>query len=256
MTIKFPHKDEIPLSTPPLIEVVCQVRFPPILQIAKEVPDEFQEGVRHRFPQFELEQGVEVALPTLAGGGELLTRTTPKIYRFKSEDDKSSISLAVDFYALSCNQYRHWSDFTADLQLVHETMMQVYKPSYATRIGLRYINRLTLDNTGCESKPELFDLLKPELTAILRNEVGENAAGMACLLSFREELAQLNIRLVYNESDEIAFMLDYDYFEKGKLPLEGLIERYNRYHELIYDSFRWCLKDTSLQRFNPVIEEA
>lgn len=55
MAINFPHKDEIPLSSPPLIEVVCQVRFPPILQIAKEVPSEFQEGVRHRFPQLELE---------------------------------------------------------------------------------------------------------------------------------------------------------------------------------------------------------
>ncbi len=254
MTINFPHENEIPLASPPLTEVVCQVRFPPILQIAKDTPSEFQEKVRHRFPQLEWQQGVEVVLPALVEGEEPFARAKPKIYRFKTEDEQANISLAVDFYALSCNLYRHWSDFATDLHLAHETMMQVYKPSYATRIGLRYINRLTLANTGCESKSDLFALLKPELTAILKSEVGQNASDMACRLSFQEEPAQLNIQLAYNESDEIAFILDFDYFEKGKLPLEGLVERCNHYHQIIYDSFRWCLKDTSLQRFDPVIE--
>ena len=189
--------------------------------------------MRHRFPQLEWEQGVDVVFPALVEGEEPLARAKPKVYRFKTEDDKTNISLAVDFYALSCSQYRHWSDFAADLQLAHETMMRVYKPSYATRIGLRYINRLTLENTGCDSKTELFDLLKSELTAILRSEVGQNAADMACLLSFQEELAQLNIRLAYNESDEIAFMLDYDYFEKGKFPLDGVFVRCNRYNDVM-----------------------
>lgn len=252
MTISFPHKDEVPLSFPPLIEVVCQIRIPPILQIAKEVPSEFQEGVRHRFPQFEWEQGVEVILP-LGESNQPLAKAQPKIYRFKNEDENSTISLAVDFYALSYSQYRHWSDFAADLQLVHETMQQVYNLNYATRIGLRYINRLTLDNTDCKSKAELFGLLRPELTALLQGEVGKNAMDMAYRLSFLEEPAQLNMRLTYSESDEIAFILDFDYFEKGKLSLDGLIERCEKYHEIIYDSFRWCLVDDTLQRFKPIL---
>lgn len=195
-------------------------------------------------------------MPALVKGGESLARTKPKIYRFKSEDEKTSISLAVDFYALSCDLYQHWSDFAADLKLAHETVMKVYKPNYATRIGLRYINSLTPDNMGCESKTDLFGLLRPELTAILRSEVGQNAADMVCRLSFQEEPAQLNMRLAYNESEEIAFVLDFDYFEKGKLPLDGLVDRCYQYHKVIYDSFRWCLLDKSLQRFNPIIEEA
>ena len=256
MTIKFPHKDEVPLSSPPLIEVVCQVRFPPILQIAKRIPDEFQEGVRHRFPQFEVEQGVGIVAPGLLEGGEPLARATPKIYRFKSEDEKASLSLAMDFYALSHQQYRHWSDFAADLQLAQEIMMHVYQPNYATRIGLRYINRLTLKNTGCESKEELVDLLQPDLTALLRSDIGQNAADMVSRFSFKEEPAQLNMRLAYQESEEIAFVLDFDYFEKGKLPLIDLIERCNQYHKIIYNSFRWSLLDESLQRFAPIVEEA
>ena len=256
MAINFPHKDEIPLSSPPLTEVVCQVRFPPILQIAQDLPGAFQEGIRRRFPQLEVEQGVEIVAPRLLEGGEPLARTKPRVFRFKSEDEQANVSLAVDFYALSYNQYRHWSDFAADLQLVQETMMDVYKPSYATRIGLRYINRFTLDNTGCTSKAEFLALFRPELTALLRNDVGQQAADMACRLSFQEEPAQLNVRIAFQESDEMAFVLDFDYFEKGKLPLAGLIERCNRYHEIIYDSFRWSLLDENLERFSPVNEEA
>lgn len=255
MSINFPTTDEIPLASPPLIEVVCQVRIPPILQIAKDVPSDFQEKVRHRFPQFEWEQGMELVLPGVSEGEGLTARPTAKVYRFKTEDDTTNITLATDFYALSCNQYRHWVDFATDLQLVHEAMMQVYKPGYATRIGLRYINRLTLDNTGCASKSELLDLLKSDLTAILRSDVGSNATDMACRLSFQEEPAQLNMSLAYTGSKETAFILDFDYFERGKLPLVGLIERCNRYHQVIYDAFRWCLKNSSLQRFSPIIEE-
>jgi uncharacterized protein (TIGR04255 family) len=255
MTIYFPHKEEVQLAFPPLTEVVCQVRIPPILQIAKEIPSEFQEAVIDRFPQLDFEQGVQVVLPGLVEGEEPLTRAKPKIYRFKNEDENAVISLAADFYSLSHYQYQHWSDFAADLQLAHETMLEIYKPKYATRIGLRYINRLTSDNTDFNSKEELFDLLRPELTAILRNEVGANVGTMSSTLSFYDVPAQLNLRFAFDDLNQISFVLDFDYFERGKLPLEELIDRCNNYHEVIYDSFRWCLVDETLESFRLPSEE-
>lgn len=36
----------------PLVEVICQLRFPAILTINTKEPAEFQEAVRHDFPRY------------------------------------------------------------------------------------------------------------------------------------------------------------------------------------------------------------
>ena len=40
----------------PLIEVICQLRFPTILSIGSQEPAEFQEAIRHEFQQFVARQ--------------------------------------------------------------------------------------------------------------------------------------------------------------------------------------------------------
>jgi uncharacterized protein (TIGR04255 family) len=76
------------------------------------------------------------------------------------------------------------------------------------------------------------------------------------LLVFSDDSAQLNCRIIYEEVDGLPnFVLDFDYFEKGKLPLEGLIERCDNYHKIIYNAFRWSLCDESLDRFQPIKKE-
>ena len=36
----------------PLVEVICQLRFPTILSIGAKEPAEFQEAIRKDFPQY------------------------------------------------------------------------------------------------------------------------------------------------------------------------------------------------------------
>lgn len=251
MPIEFPHYEEIPLANPPLAEVVCQVRFPPILRIGKEEPSDFQELVRTRFPQLEWQQGLEVKLPGPGNESEPAARVSARIYRFITQDEDSFISIAPDFYALTARQYRHWNTFAEDLELVARAVRELYEPSYATRIGLRYINRFTLANTDTSTKDELLGLLRTELTALLRGEVWENAESLVSRVLFVDESgARLNLSAGYETKEqESAFLLDFDHFEEGKLPLGGLVERCNRYHEMIYDAFRWCVREQALERF-------
>ena len=255
MPINFPRKPEVQLARPPLEEVVCQVRFPPILRISREEPVDFQEQIRRRFPLLRVEQGVQVQFPLPGNPDAPSAEFKPKLYRFVSEDEQTAVSLTLNFYALSTRRYTHWQAFAADLQLVHDAAQQVYQPAYASRIGLRYTNRLTLENTQTQTKEELFDLLRTELTATLRGPVWQDATEMVCQVSFIEQNARLNFRVAYEEVEGPAFILDFDYFEKGKLPLDGLVERCDRYHTIIYDAFRHCLPDETLQKFQPVPAE-
>ena len=74
MALNFPQHPDIPLSAPPLAEVICQVRFPPILRIVREEPSDFQERVRDRFPLLEVEQGVVVKFPRRPAAARLPLR--------------------------------------------------------------------------------------------------------------------------------------------------------------------------------------
>jgi uncharacterized protein (TIGR04255 family) len=256
MPINFPDKLEVQLVNPPLEEVVCQVRFPILLRIAKEEPIELQERIRDRFPYLEWGQGVQLQLPGPGIKAEPLAEIQPKIYRFKTSDEETAVSLAPDFYAVTTNNYTHWQEFADALQFAHKAVLDTYNLPYATRIGLRYINRLTLHNTNSQTKNELFSLVCSELTALLQGEVWQDTDSMSSLLVFSDDSAQLNCRIIYEEVDGLPnFVLDFDYFEKGKLPLEGLIERCDNYHKIIYNAFRWSLCDESLDRFQPIKNE-
>ena len=77
-------------------------------------------------------------------------RTLP-VHRFRTLSEGSNVGLSIDFFALSTTAYTHWHDFKDNLDMVQKAVMQVYHPSVATRIGLRFINQFTFGNTGVKS---------------------------------------------------------------------------------------------------------
>lgn len=253
MALFFPHVPDVRLENSPLVEVICQVRFPPILRIAKEEPSEFQEAVRDRFPELAPEQAVLLKIPEIGSGGELGVDAMPRLYRFRTADGTSSISLSSDFYALSTSKYTNWGDFGSDLGLAHDTARTVYKLPYATRIGVRYINRLTFENTGANDAAELLGIVRQELTALVTSEGWSAPQELLSQLVLLDEQAKLTFRTVYGTEDaKPFFVLDMDYFEEGKLPLDDLIERANRYHQKIYDAFRWSILPDKFAVFGPL----
>lgn len=51
----------------PLLEVICQIRFPTILSVSAKEPAEFQEAVRGAFPRYLVRQ--DQPAPRMAGVG-------------------------------------------------------------------------------------------------------------------------------------------------------------------------------------------
>ncbi|MBM3302663.1 MAG: TIGR04255 family protein, partial [Deltaproteobacteria bacterium] len=163
--LRFPEREEIRLQSSPLVEVICQVRFPAILRIANEQPVEFQERIRDRLPQLEVGQGMIVHAEPL-GMVQPSAKPEPPIFRFKSADNQTVVSLSLNFYALSTTSYSHWRDFLELLQLVNQAASDIYDLPYAVRVGLRYINLLTLKNTKTSEVMGLLDVIRPELTVL------------------------------------------------------------------------------------------
>jgi len=52
MALRIPESPRVIYASNPLVDVICQVRFPRILRIDSELPVAFQEAIRDQFPLF------------------------------------------------------------------------------------------------------------------------------------------------------------------------------------------------------------
>jgi uncharacterized protein (TIGR04255 family) len=255
MALNFPHREEVRLSRPPLAEVICQMRFPAILGISKDEPSDFQRLIRAQFPEFTTGREVLLRDPGVEYQVGPSAEFQPRVHRFQTPDRGTTVSLSEGFFALSTERYEHWETFAGYLGQVLEAVSQVYSPAYATRIGLRYVNRLTLANTGAQGAAGLWRMLRPELTILANAEPWNEPANMFSQLLLNDDEAQLALRTAFGTEDEPFLLLDFDYFEEGRMALASLLPRTERYHTRIYDAFRWCVPDEALQAFGPSNEE-
>jgi uncharacterized protein (TIGR04255 family) len=253
MPVRFPERPDVHLNNAPLQQVICQVRFPPILRIATEEPTGFQELIRGTFPKLGIEQQV------LIGPFGPLVRTTPpgmevapRIFRFQDQTENRSVTLAPDFFALVFDSYNNWRTFSETLSFVFEAIQKIYRIPYATRIGLRYINVLTLENTKTRSFDELLSILRDELVMLLRIPEVETPYLLTQQVRTKVDDGDFAFRFGLREGTSDKFELDFDRYIEGEVEVDNLIERCERYHRLIYNAFRWCIAEGKLDVFEPV----
>lgn len=260
MTLAFPRQDDnIRLKRSPLAEVVCQVRFPPILSIPERTPAAFQDRIRKRFPEYEAEDSVLFRLDVASGFPvpSAQQQAVARTYKFSSRKRGNIATLAIDFFALSASRYVVWEEFAADLSLLADAVQGVYDPNHATRIGLRYINHLEPAKLGLNSVREVVDLLQPELTTLFRTSAWDepSEASVQLVLDDEQGGGRLGFRMGKSkENEQSSLLLDFDYFEENEegIPLEGLVQRCDRYHRVIYDAFRWSIAEDRLGVFEPI----
>lgn len=169
----------------PLIEVICQLRFPTILSIGSTDPAQFQEAVRSEFPRYVARQ--EQQPPRVVNGK--VEQTAPVTnYNFISTDGLWKINLTQNFVALSTLRYTRWEDFAQKLDKILALFIQIYQPAFFERIGLRYVNAFSRGRLGLQE--ELWDDLieSPFIGVLAEPDVDEKLTGK-CALDVEMNLA-------------------------------------------------------------------
>lgn len=138
----FSDFDRYTYTRSPLIEVICQLRFPTILTINTREPAEFQEAIRAEFPRYAVrkEQPAPKVVDPGTPNAKLEQQPAIQNYNFISGDGLWKINLTKDFIALSTLRYTRWEDFAAQLDKPLAQFIQTYQPAFFERIGLRYVN--------------------------------------------------------------------------------------------------------------------
>ncbi len=209
----------------PLVEVICQVRFPEISEINVVEPTAFREAVSGAFPKFSAR--MEHPSKIRVEDGKPVTETANVMnYTFLSEDAKWKLNLTREFLAISTAAYTRWEEFANRLDGPLAHFLRLYKPDGIERIGLRYLNAFSRKALGCEGTP-WAELIMPAYLGVLFEEDVREPSVIKCATDVDMALAG-NCRLHLHagpgmlrrgkEQDaESRFILDLDLSASGKI---------------------------------------
>ena len=247
-----------------LADVICQLRFPEILCIGTNVPADFQEAIRDEYPQYS--KKMEAAAPKISGTlGNMQLENQPATvnYQFVSADGIWRINLTSRFISLSCSRYTCWEDFAKRLDKPLAAFIQVYKPAYFERVGLRYLNFISRNSLSLEGVP-FSALIHPSYLGILSDdEIAEQSAtrssvdaeltiGGGCRVKIHAGPGMVKRNGIADK--EVKFILDQDLYMTGNIPVNYSAGALETLHTQAYAIFRGAITDTLHNAMDP--EEA
>ena len=237
--MNLPEFDRVIYERNPLVAVVCQLRFPPILKISHQKPVEFQDNIRDRYPLFttrapqipseilKLVQQSDVSLPF------------DNIHSFLSEDQSWELSITQNFISLKTSSYERYEEFKQRFEEVLDIFEMIYKPSSYIRAGIQYQDiiirsRLDLEDT------DWSELIAQHIASELHSsEFSADIQGINKRLLLKMEHGHINLNhgiVTVQEPEEIhgeeAYLFDADFYSEKKI--EGkrdawiLLDQFNK----------------------------
>lgn len=245
-----------------LAEVICQLRFPEILSINAKPPADFQEVIRGEYPQYS--SILETQPPKLTGtpGNMQLHNQNPTAnYQFMSADGTYRVNLTQNFISLSCTNYKNWESFAKRLDAPLAAFIQIYKPAYFDRIGIRYLNFISREELDLVGTP-FHELIEPPYLGILADPmIPENSARRSSVDAEFSTRGGCHVKLHAGpgfvkkngqQQKEIKFIIDQDLYMSGNIPLNVSAGALETLHSQAYPLFRNTITDTLHQAMEPI----
>ena len=257
----FSNQERCIYGANPLADVICQLRFPEILTIGANLPVAFQEAIRDEYPQYIAKK--ETPAPKLTGTpNNLALQKQPETinYQFTSADGIWRVNLTSRFISLTCSQYRCWEEFAKHLDKPLAAFIQIYKPAYFERVGLRYLNFISREDLGL-SDMSYSDLIAPCYLGPLAEEDVldrgvsrctvdvEMAISGGCHLKLHAGPGLVNRN--GKQQKEVKFIFDQDLFMSGNIPVNLSAGAMQTLHAQAFGIFRGAITDTLHEAMEP-----
>lgn len=257
----FPEVPRSRYETSPLDEVVCQLKFPPILRIESELPAAFQERVRADFPRFETtEASPPLNLPPDLA--RLVSRGGPRgpsaEHVFTSPGDGAwQLRLARAKLSLTSFDYGQWESFRQRLVVPHQALLDEYQPAPFSHVCLRYRNVIRRSLLPFEPDIPWSELLQPWVCGFLaapdlHDEVVQARMSAATRLPYPGSWLDAQYGLVQEEPDgETSFLIDAHLFTEQPAEPADAFDRLDALHRQAFYFFRWCITDRLHEALGP-----
>ena len=230
-----------------LADVVCQLRFPEILEIGTQAPAAFQESIRQEYPMYRRIMTPVPAAPNSAGAA-----SAEQVHQFSSADDVWKIRLSSGFVSLSCSRYPRWESFAGKLDKPLASFISLYHPAFFHRVGLRYVNIFSRKSMELEEYG-FRDLFSPCYLGILSQEDVRESSTTRCSTDCQIALsggctARIHAGPGLLQSPvlpdrEVKFIFDLDLFMNGQVPVNVTAGAMETLHSQAYPIFRGAISD-------------
>ncbi|MEQ8752419.1 MAG: TIGR04255 family protein [Coleofasciculus sp. G1-WW12-02] len=255
----LPESERVIYERNPLIQVACQLRFPPILKISRQEPVDFQDEIRFQYPLFESTQPQvpsEISQAIQKFGLPLLSDIS---YSFKSEDQIWHLCISKDSITLSTSAYERYEHFQKRFREAVELFERIYTPSFYTRVGLQYQDLIIRSKLGLENK-QWSDLITEHIASELYNaKLSPSIQSIIKDLVLKTEQGQVHFKhgLVFvkqpdRSDDELAYLLDADFYTERKIERgENVWNILGKFNKSARNLFRWSITDTLHHAMRP-----
>lgn len=229
-----------------ITNAIFKVDFPEIDLDTSDIPNKLQNTLKNKFPTVhKLKTGnLDVKVK---GVDQVTTQLNEKILlEFKNRNNKdkfNKVIISPNYVSLEYESYNCFKEFYKDIKFVFDAFLEAYPIEKIKRIGLRYINQITLDS----GNPFDWDnLINKNLLYV--HKFAENSKDIDILrsmhiLELEEDDHQLRFQFgLYNSEypNPIArreFVLDYDCYIDNEMESFKLFEDSKRCNAIIYKWF-------------------
>ena len=220
----------------PLVEVVCEVRFPGELAIECR-RDEFYEKIRDRYPT--------ILVPKVGDG------LAP--YRFENEGRTAEIMLAINRFSFHEKKYSGHKEFIKEFVRLAKTLGEIYAVKKLNRLGWRYINVIPFSREN-EIVPlqrfTNFGLKLPE-------GMSDKFENVSIVFISKAPGGTITTRIesiIRSNDQQEALLMDFDFAMTEKLSFSRINSCVSRAHEqtraifenLITDDYRQYLRGETI----------
>lgn len=246
----FPHSDRVIFDKNPLEAVICQLRFPTILEIRTELPVKFQNMIRDGYPLYESDQLKLPAEISQVFERLPIPKPVPTVtHKFIAPDGSKVISLNSDFIAFTDTKYVRWERYSEAITRVQAALEEIYKPAFYTRIGLRYTDVIDKVKIGIEG--ETWEaLLKPSLIGLLgaKHNIGNSVNNIGTQATMRLDevpggMATIRHGLKKIGPNREVYSIDIDFYTTERRSSEDVPGILRRFNILGGNFFRWAITE-------------
>lgn len=250
---------EVPLKNAPLVRVIAQMRFSPILTIEKkEVVSSFQEAIREIYPTLKPDHTRNVFVDPK--NLPLVQSELQITWRFIDITNSWRVSLANNFLALETTAYSSRSDFLHRLEKILTALHETFDLKTIEKFGLRYIDRLSgedLKNVSSFFRTEMTGLYDSTVKNNIQQTINESVFKIDDqdeyiiarwgLVPANQTFDPSAIEPIIEESWILD--LDMSLSKEREFSILSVMKEAQQFSERLYTFFRWSVTDDFLKHF-------
>jgi len=239
-------------ANPPIVEAVCEFRLSPDTPWDLTVPGLLYEKLKEEFPHKESRLMQEMEIKKGPGGVQQEVRTSERILLF-TKGRKLFVQVGPRLVAInSLSPYPTWADFHPKIERTWQALRNTVEVKGVERIGLRYINRITVPI----SQPiEEYFAFHPLVGPNLPQKMMSFSVGAEFALHEGRDRCRVQLMTAAPESSETSTLfLDIDYFlarPKG-IDLADALAWVDEAHDKVESIFEGCITDRLRELFREV----